>query len=543
MTDPAANVTTYAYNARNGLSSLAFSGLTATYAYDQVGNRTQVAYPNGAYTAYAYNSRGWVTSVVSRKSNNDLICSYSYSSYDNVGNPLHMVEEDNSYTDWAYDNIYRLTSDVKTGGSAYSRTFQYDAVGNRTQMIKDGQTTNYTYDANNKMTVAGGDSYTYDANGNTIGRTGSSGNATWGYDYENRMVSSTTPQGSAAFVYNGNGLRMRKVEAGVTRNFLFDAVRIYSEHDANMNELNRFIIERDWYYDPLIALRTGGEWRYPLYDNLGSTRRLINANQTATDSYSYEAFGGITAQSGSTYNPYRYVGSLGYYSADSTTGLQHLGARYYNAVHGRFTQPEPLGGNADGYPYVDNMPTAAADPSGLQQTACFMCFGGHTDDGQCIGGQMQVPNAACGDNAPDVGSFADTGQGEFDEAMSQKVHERQKAFTGCMVDCLGLPFGATVGAGAGIHGLASWEDYSADVLSAEKDKYCGVMRRLRKLQLGTKTRRGGFTGNNFTKGIDATVGQSRRLAGFMSRLGNVFTAVHVLEFSRCYAKCAPLVAW
>jgi len=380
ITDPASNVTTYAYSNRNALSSMTFSGLSASYTYDQVGNRTQVTYPNGAYTAYAYNSRNWVTSVTSKNSSNQVICSYSYTNYDNVGNPLHMVEEDNSYTDWAYDNIYRLTSDVKTGGTAYSRTFTYDAVGNRTQMVKDQQTINYTYDANNKMTAAGGDSFTYDSNGNTIGRTGSSGSATWGYDYENRMTSSTTPQGSATFVYNGGGLRVRKVEGAYTGNYLYDGVRVYAKYDDNWNEAARFMIEGDSYYDPLVATRTGGAWYYPLYDSLGSTRRLINASQTVTDSYSYEAFGGITSQSGSTYNPYKYVGSLGYYSADATTGLQHLGARYYSPSAGRFTTTDPLRFPPGQYVYTANGPLLDGDPAGLglrDRLACFFLDGVH----------------------------------------------------------------------------------------------------------------------------------------------------------------------
>jgi RHS repeat-associated protein len=178
------------------------------------------------------------------------------------------------------------------------------------------------------------------------------------------MTSSTTPQGSASFVYNGDGLRIRKTEAGVVRNYLFDGVRIYSEHDSNMNDLNRFMIEGDSYHDPLVALRTGGAWYYPVYDSLGSTRRLINAAEATTDTYSYEAFGGTTAQSGGTYNPYKFIGSLGYYSADYTTGLQHLGARYYNPTHGRFTTMDPSTAEINVYAYGNNAPAEFADPSG-----------------------------------------------------------------------------------------------------------------------------------------------------------------------------------
>jgi RHS repeat-associated protein len=230
----------------------------------------------------------------------------------------------------------------------------------------------YTYDANNKMTAAGGDSFTYDSNGNTIGRTGSSGNATWGYDYENRMTSSSTPQGNASFVYSGDGLRVRKVEGAYTGNYLYDGVRVYAKYDDNWNEAARFMIEGESYYDPLVAERVGGNWYYPLYDALGSTRRLINAGEAVTDSYSYEAFGGITAQSGSTYNPYKYVGSLGYYSADYTTGLLHLGARYFNPSHGRFWAKDPLGrdsADTNLYEYVGNRPASMVDPSGAMSVA------------------------------------------------------------------------------------------------------------------------------------------------------------------------------
>jgi hypothetical protein len=78
-----------------------------------------------------------------------------------------------------------------------------------------------------------------------------------------------------------------------------------------------------------------------MLDALGSVRKLTDANQATTDSYSYEAFGSIVASSGSTTNPYRYVGSLGYYR-DSTSGLLHVGARYYSPEVGG-TQPTKQG--------------------------------------------------------------------------------------------------------------------------------------------------------------------------------------------------------
>jgi RHS repeat-associated protein len=107
----------------------------------------------------------------------------------------------------------------------------------------------------------------------------------------------------------------------------------------------------------------GGAWRHPLYDGLGSTRQLIKqSDQTVTDTYQYEAFGNLLASTGTTPNPYRYVGSLGYYQTGAS--LQHLGARYYMPESGRFAARDPLPG-ASVYAYVRNSPVAAVDASGL----------------------------------------------------------------------------------------------------------------------------------------------------------------------------------
>jgi RHS repeat-associated protein len=75
--------------------------------------------------------------------------------------------------------------------------------------------------------------------------------------------------------------------------------------------------------------------------------------------------GNIVDSSGSTTNPYRYVGSLGYY-ADDISGLMHVGARYYNPKVGRFWTQDPPGKEANWYVYAGNNVSASVDPTGLQ---------------------------------------------------------------------------------------------------------------------------------------------------------------------------------
>jgi len=120
----------------------------------------------------------------------------------------------------------------------------------------------------------------------------------------------------------------------------------------------------------------GGSNRFYLYDRLGSTRQLLNDAQTTTDTYSYEAFGNLMASTGSTANPYRYVGSLGYYQTG--TSLTHLGARYYMPEIGRFVQRDPVRGASMSalYVYAEQNSSSLVDPAGRAVGGGFVTPGG-----------------------------------------------------------------------------------------------------------------------------------------------------------------------
>jgi RHS repeat-associated protein len=125
----------------------------------------------------------------------------------------------------------------------------------------------------------------------------------------------------------------------------------------------KYVWEGNSYYSPLLYSMLSGTWRYHLYDGLGSTRQLmLHTDQSITDTYQYEAFGNLTGSTGTTPNPYRYVGSLGYYQTGSS--LMQLGARYYMPEVGGFTGPDPLL-RMRAYSYCGDRPTFYVDPAGL----------------------------------------------------------------------------------------------------------------------------------------------------------------------------------
>ncbi|MEW5883193.1 MAG: RHS repeat-associated core domain-containing protein [Armatimonadota bacterium] len=114
-----------------------------------------------------------------------------------------------------------------------------------------------------------------------------------------------------------------------------------------------------------------GTKRYFHFDALGSTRALTDSSETVTDTYEYNAFGVVESSSGTSVNPYRYVGQYGYYddgAMGSSSGLLLLGVRYYSPAHGRFWSWDPVR-NLNLYVYVNNSATMAIDPSGNQAVA------------------------------------------------------------------------------------------------------------------------------------------------------------------------------
>jgi len=124
----------------------------------------------------------------------------------------------------------------------------------------------------------------------------------------------------------------------------------------------------------LIARVEGSVTQYYHFDDLGSTRLLTNGSGTVTDTYRYDAWGKQTAHTGSTAQPYQYVGALGYYAdADDNHGLLLLGARYYNPSVGRFITLDPARDGRSWYVYVGANPVTRVDPAGLDAADLPVC--------------------------------------------------------------------------------------------------------------------------------------------------------------------------
>lgn len=152
---------------------------------------------------------------------------------------------------------------------------------------------------------------------------------------------------------------------GVT-NYVWDPVFDYltEELDDAGNVIAEYTHEPKL-HGPLIPQHRNGVNSFYHYDAMGTTRALTNSNQNITDTAAYTAFGEKVASTGTTVNPFGFIGALGYY-ANPVTNNTDIRRRNSSARIARWLSVDDFAGNDEGpYLYVNNQPTIKTDPSGM----------------------------------------------------------------------------------------------------------------------------------------------------------------------------------
>ena len=393
----------YVYDAADQLSSVLnpFSELT-TFSYDIAGRRTVQRYSNGTRASIIYDTANNVTQFHNRTSTGTAITTNDYK-YDNVGNRTGMLEASGDRLTWTYDNGDQLKSERRSGASGYANTFTYDGVGNRTLKNAGATRTTFSYDVADQLVysqaVAGRTSYVYDNAGNQqIERPPSGSRTTTVWDNENRPTLYRLPDTTLVTMsYNGNNRRVTKQTATETVKFVWDpAADAYLAEFNSSNVLQATYSQEPVQFGRAISQRrsTTSSWYHT--DALGSTQALSNSSQVTSDTYLYDAWGNPITSTGTTINPFRWVGNVGYYF-DSDTGLYYIRARTYQPIIARWTSADPLfymlaKTGALGvltrdpigfgfwdiflYAYVQNEPYSSIDPSGTcAEKNCCGCKG------------------------------------------------------------------------------------------------------------------------------------------------------------------------
>ena len=148
---------------------------------------------------------------------------------------------------------------------------------------------------------------------------------------------------------------------------LSDYVLMEKDENGDTQATNTYLPEL---YGDMISQRRDGETSYYHFDGQGSTRALTDENEDVTDTYTYTAFGEEVSKTGTTENPYRYVGEKGYYF-DEETDDYYVRARTYepNIIRWRSKDPRSFVDGTNIYSYVLNNPANRVDPTGFQGEA------------------------------------------------------------------------------------------------------------------------------------------------------------------------------
>ena len=312
----------------------------------------------------------WLTGVYNKKSDGSIVSAFVYT-HDKIGNRKTMTLANGDIVTYGQDAIYQLTSEVRTGTTAYNIAFTYDEVGNRLTQTKNGQLTTSNYNDANQLldsTTAGlVTSYAYDNNGNQVTKADGTNTWTWVYDYENRQVSydDPLPTNDAQYAYDAGGTRIAKTVNGITEKYLHDGANVICDYDGSNTFKASYVTP---FLDQNLIMVRGGNTYYYTQDGLGSVRELLDANQVIKNQYDYYAFGEALNWIETVENRYTYTGR----EWDGESQTYFYRARQYNPVIGRFIirdSIEYLGG-LNLYSYVSNSPVVKIDPSGLQEKCC-----------------------------------------------------------------------------------------------------------------------------------------------------------------------------
>lgn len=383
ISDSDGNKASYLYDAARRLTGVRTpDNKLISYVYDSTGRLQQKVFPNDLITAYQYFNDNKVKSITTTNASGAQLLqqAYTYNTTGNTETASYTISGATQMRSYSYDGLGRLTTERDTTNNVDLDSISYDPYGNRRQRTQGGVTHHYTH--NNLLQISeirSGSAtgplvanFGYDANGNMTLKTFAGTTTDITYDAFDRAV--TVTKGGVAteqYGYDQGSRRISKTVGSATTNYLYSGPDILAEYNSSWSAPQAIYAHGAAMDDPLVRIAANSPSYYH-GDALGSVVATSNNVATITASNRYDAWGNVTASSGTTAQ-YGYTGR-----EPNANGLIYSRARFYDPQIGRFTQQDPKGfiDGINQYAYVMNSPVNYVDPWGTFAVGPSVASGG-----------------------------------------------------------------------------------------------------------------------------------------------------------------------
>ena len=300
--------------------------------------------------SYQYNANGQITSITENNKSN----SYEY---DGLGRLTRENDEDRDVT---------ICYNYDSNGNILSKVFYPYTTGALTSAT---QTISYNYAVSwgdQLLNYNGGPTILYDQIGNPL----SYGDYTFTWQKGRQLASATKNGETFNFTYDADGQRTWKMGSTTGEQCIYaSGLLVYWTDGENIQKFT---------YDPdgiALGVNLNGTDYYYLYNAQGDVIALYDSTGTIVVEYVYDSWGKVLSVSGSeantigALNPLRYRG----YFYDTDLGFYLLETRYYDPETGRFINADGIVDNrgvqtTNLYSYCANNPINNKDSSGKIST-------------------------------------------------------------------------------------------------------------------------------------------------------------------------------
>ncbi|MEU6715642.1 RHS repeat-associated core domain-containing protein, partial [Nonomuraea sp. NPDC046802] len=337
------------------------TGRKITYRYDPAGNLASLTAATGTTTTdtqiFTYDDMDRLktqTLTQGTISGQQLAkITYGWDKDDNLTTKTTAGTAGAGTNTYAYDHAGRLTSWTAPGGA--TTAYEWDAAGNRT---KAGNAT-FTYDERNRLTSGDGTDYTYTARGTLASSTKAGVTTNYTFDAFDRLIA----DGDSLYSYDALDRMTNRIRGTAKQTFSYAGLG----NDLAAITDSSGAVQAKYARDPggsLLGLKEGNNLAVAalsdLHGDLVATYTTSLQNSTA-----YDPFGAIIAQTGAK----TQLGYQGEYT-DPDTGKVNMHARWYQPGTGTFTSrdtatldPNPSV-QANRYTYANASPMTGTDPTG-----------------------------------------------------------------------------------------------------------------------------------------------------------------------------------